>query len=352
MRVAITGATGLIGSHCTALAVANGHEVRMVVRDPAKAATTLALHGLDPSDVEVFEADLVDHDRLATSLAGMDGLVHAGAVFSLHPRHARSMRDVNPTSTRVLLDEAARRDLHRIVYVSSMGVYAPDRTDVVPDSPVGPECGAYTASKIAADAVAVEHQQAGRPVVVVCPGGVLGPRDPSPELSDSMGMMRDWVRMGTVSLPRSLRIGFVDVRDVAAVCLGSLTGGEAPARHLLAGHLSGMADVLSTAADLTGRRIRILKSPAWPLLAVGAVCDLVARTTGNKMPLTGETARLTVGNARAGGLRTVDQSSAATAFGFPGITLEQTLADTIRWMHSAGHLDARAAGTLAAVAPD
>ncbi len=347
MRVAITGATGLIGSHCTARAVADGHRVRMVVRNPAKAAHALALHGVDADAVEVFEADLTDHDRLVASLDGMDALVHAGAVFSLDPRHARVMREVNPTSTRVLLDEAARRDLDRVVHVSSMGVYAPDRTDVAPDSPVGPECGAYTGSKIAADAVAVEHQQAGRPVVVVCPGGVLGPLDPSPELSDSMGMMRDWVRMGTVSLPRSLRIGFVDVRDVAAVCVGALTAGEAPARHLLAGHLTGMADVLSTCAGLTSRRVRVLGSPAWPLLAMGAACDLVARTTGNKMPLTGETARLTVGNARAGGLRSVDQASAATAFGFPAIPLEQTLADTIRWMHEAGHLDARAAGELA-----
>tara|TARA_Y100001960_G_scaffold280672_1_gene313725 strand:+ start:192 stop:437 length:246 start_codon:yes stop_codon:yes gene_type:complete len=80
---------------------------------------------------------------------------------------------------------------------------------------------------------------------------------------------------------------------------------------------------------------------------MGAVCDLVARTTGNKMPLTAETARLTVGNARAGGLRSVDQSSAADAFGFPSITLRQTLTDTIRWMHDAGHLDSQTAGVLA-----
>ena len=46
MRVAITGATGLIGSHCTARAVAEGHHVRMVVRNPAKAAHALALHAV------------------------------------------------------------------------------------------------------------------------------------------------------------------------------------------------------------------------------------------------------------------------------------------------------------------
>ena len=69
--------------------------------------------------------------------------------------------------------------------------------------------------------------------------------------------------------------------------------------------------------------------------------------TGNKMPLTGETARLTVGNARAGGLQSVDQGSAAEAFDFPSRSVTETLADTINWMHTAGHLTADQAGLLA-----
>ena len=64
MRVAITGATGLVGSHCTATALAAGHDVRMVVRNPSKARSALALHGLPTDAAEVFEADLTDHDRL------------------------------------------------------------------------------------------------------------------------------------------------------------------------------------------------------------------------------------------------------------------------------------------------
>jgi nucleoside-diphosphate-sugar epimerase len=347
MRVAITGATGLVGSHCTATALAAGHEVRMVVRNSDKARSSMALHGLVDDDAEVFEADLTDPDRLRASVSGVDALIHAGAVFSLDPRQARTMREVNPTSTATILGEAVDRGLERIVHVSSMGVYAASLINITPDSPLGPESGAYTGSKIAADAMAVAHQDAGHPVVVVCPGGILGPLDPSPELSDSMATMRDWIQMRTTAMPRTIRFGFVDVRDVAAVCVGSLTGGEAPARHLLAGHVHGMADLLQMAAEMTGRRVRIMGCPLWAITLGGMVCDLVGRTTGNQMPLTGETARLTVSNARAGGLQSVDQRSAADAFGFPSRPIAETLADTIRWMHAAGHLTADQAGTLA-----
>ena len=141
----------------------------MVVRNPSKARSALALHGLPTDAAEVFEADLTDHDRLRASLAGVDGLIHAGAVFSLDLRHARAMRDVNPASTAAILGEATDQGLNRIIHVSSMGVYAPSLVDIVPESPVGPESGAYTGSKIAADDVAVALQEAGHPVVVVCP---------------------------------------------------------------------------------------------------------------------------------------------------------------------------------------
>ena len=65
MKVAITGATGLVGSHCTAAALAAGHDVRMVVRNPDKARSALAIQGLAHDVAEVFEADIVEPERAA-----------------------------------------------------------------------------------------------------------------------------------------------------------------------------------------------------------------------------------------------------------------------------------------------
>ncbi len=347
MRVAITGASGFVGSHCLAAAVAAGHEVRAVIRNPAKARAAAILHGLDPDGIDVTLADLTDHDALLASLEGVDALIHAGAVFSLDPRDARRMRTVNPTSTRVLLDGAAERGLSRVVYVSSMGVYGAGRTRVDPNTPTGPECGAYTGSKIEADGIAVAHQEAGQPVVIVCPGGIIGPRDPSPKLSDSMAPVLDGLRRSVVPLPKGACFGMVDVRDVADVCVGSLTTGSAPARHLLAGHLVGPADLLRLSAYLTGRPVRIVGFPAPLLTAVGWLCDLVGRATANKMPFDLEVARMTAANMRAGGLQEVDQTSAADTFGFPAISLETTVAETVTWLHSAGYLSNAQAGDLA-----
>ncbi len=55
----------------------------------------------------------------------------------------------------------------------------------------------------------------------------------------------------------------------------------------------------------------------------------------------------TTANMRAGGLREVDQQSAADAFGFPATPLETTLVETMSWLHSAGHLTDDQVGRLA-----
>tara|TARA_B110001454_G_scaffold6710_1_gene6278 strand:+ start:1065 stop:2111 length:1047 start_codon:yes stop_codon:yes gene_type:complete len=347
MKVAITGASGFLGSHCMAAAVAAGHEVRAVVRNPAKVRAAAVLHDLDPDGIEVVVADLTDHEALRASLDGVDSLLHAGAVFSLDPRQGRQMRSVNPTSTATLLEAAAEHGLQRVVHVSSLGVYSASLTVLGPDTPTGPECGPYTGSKIEADAVAVAHQEAGLPVVVVCPGGIIGPLDPSPDLSDSMATVLDGLQRSRVPMPSGACFGMVDVRDVAAVCVGSLTAGPAPARHLLAGHLIGPADMLRMVSDLTGRSIRISNFPAPLLSLTGVLCELVGRATGHRMPLGREVARMTTANMAVGGLQEVDQRSAADAFGFPATPLETTLVETMSWLHSAGHLTDAQVGRLA-----
>ncbi|MFT6549186.1 MAG: nucleoside-diphosphate-sugar epimerase [Acidimicrobiales bacterium] len=347
MKVAITGASGFLGSHCMAAAVAAGHEVRVVVRNPTKVRAAAVLHDLDPDGIEVVVADLTDHEALRASLDGVDSLLHAGAVFSLDPRQGRQMRSVNPTSTATLLEAATEHGLQRVVHVSSLGVYSASLTVLGPDTPTGPECGPYTGSKIEADAVAVAHQEAGLPVVVVCPGGIIGPLDPSPDLSDSMATVLDGLQRSRVPMPSGACFGMVDVRDVAAVCVGSLTAGPAPARHLLAGHLIGPADMLRMVSDLTGRSIRISNFPAPLLSLTGVLCELVGRATGRRMPLGREVARMTTANMAVGGLQEVDQRSAADAFGFPATPLETTLVETMSWLHSAGHLTDAQVGRLA-----
>jgi nucleoside-diphosphate-sugar epimerase len=73
MNVALTGATGFIGSHILTDLHKHGHEVTALVRDDAQAAA-VAARGATPAVV-----DLYDRAAVVSLLAGADGAIHTAS---------------------------------------------------------------------------------------------------------------------------------------------------------------------------------------------------------------------------------------------------------------------------------
>jgi nucleoside-diphosphate-sugar epimerase len=73
MRVALTGATGYVGSHVMTELLEHGHEVTALVRDSAQ-AERVAKRGAKPAVV-----DLYDRPAVASLLRGTDGAVHTAS---------------------------------------------------------------------------------------------------------------------------------------------------------------------------------------------------------------------------------------------------------------------------------
>ena len=73
MKVALTGATGFIGSHVLAELEEHGHEVTALVRDDAQ-ADAVAANGASP-----VVADLYDRPAVVSALSGADGAIHTAS---------------------------------------------------------------------------------------------------------------------------------------------------------------------------------------------------------------------------------------------------------------------------------
>src|SRR2546428_4772362 len=73
MRVALTGATGFIGSHVLTELEEHGHEVTALVRDDAD-AETVGAKGAKPVVV-----DLYDRPAVVTALRAADGVIHTAS---------------------------------------------------------------------------------------------------------------------------------------------------------------------------------------------------------------------------------------------------------------------------------
>jgi hypothetical protein len=129
MTVAVTGATGLVGTALAALLSTSGHRVIRLVRHPAREAGE---RQWDPGRPD------------AKLLAGADAVVHlagAGIAGRFTAAHRRKVRDSRVEPTRRLAELAARTPggPQAFISASAIGYYGSDRGDEVlsEDSPPG-----------------------------------------------------------------------------------------------------------------------------------------------------------------------------------------------------------------------
>lgn len=120
MRIAITGATGNVGTSLLA-ALAGERQVEEIVAIARRPA-----HFGD-ARVRMVAADVARAD-LAPLFDGLDAVVHLA--WLIQPsRDDATLRAVNVDGTRRVLDAAADAGVGRVVYASSVGAYSPGPKD-------------------------------------------------------------------------------------------------------------------------------------------------------------------------------------------------------------------------------
>lgn len=110
-QIALFGATGGTGLQVLEQALAQGHRVRALVRNPAKLG---ARDGL-PDGLEVIEGDVLDPDAVERCVAGSDAVIcvlgsHGGA------------EPVEDRGTECILAAMQAAGVRRLIAVTSMGV--------------------------------------------------------------------------------------------------------------------------------------------------------------------------------------------------------------------------------------
>ncbi|GAA2266583.1 NADH-flavin reductase [Streptomyces ruber] len=120
MRLTVFGATGGVGQEIVRLALAAGHQVTAVVRDPARLTVT-------GEGLEVAGADLTDPGPLLPALTGRDAV--------LSGLGARSRKDAGVAArlTRTVLRAMDSAGVLRIVVVSAAPLAPPPQDDPVVD---------------------------------------------------------------------------------------------------------------------------------------------------------------------------------------------------------------------------
>lgn len=336
MKVLVTGGTGFTGSHTVRVLVAAGHDVRLLVRDPAKVRRVFEPAGFVPTDIVV--GDMTDAGSVDNALAGCDGVVHIAALVDLRRAAARIVEDSNARGVEMVIGGAVRRGLSSIVHVSSLGVFfVPGGPPLTPELPIAPGTTAYARSKARAEAYVRRLQDQGAPIRISYPAGIAGPHDPG--LSAANNGICSFVRDAALLTSSGLQV--VDVRDVAALHIKLLELGPGAHRYTAAAEMLSWTEICSLLERLTGVPVRRIRVPGRLLRAAGSVGDVLKRVHDFSFPLTRDAMEFTTRWPGADAERTTRE------LGVSFRDVAETFRDTLVWMYRAGHLTAAQVGKLA-----
>jgi len=276
VRAFVTGGTGFLGGHVVQKLRQRGDDVVALVRTPPKATQVREL------GCEIVEGDLSHEDAIPKAVVGCDAVFHVAAMYEVGIPASRheEMYDANVKGTERVLDASTDAGVGRIVYVSTVGVFGDTKGKVVDETydrePTG-FMSYYEETKYLAHELAKDRIAKGAPIVIVQPGGIYGPGDPS-VIGTLIGMIR---RFGLPFLVfPDAGFNLVYVEDVADGILLAHEKGRVGESYVLGGEVMSMRDALQRICRAAGKRVPTRVLPA-PLMRLSTpVWPVVSRLTG------------------------------------------------------------------------
>src|SRR6266699_329497 len=172
MKVLITGATGLLGSHLIKELQDRGETIRALVL-PVENADKLTSQG-----VEVVRGDITDASTLAPAVEGVDLIFHLAGMMGVW-RPLADYRLVNVNGSENLYKAAQKAGVRRFVHTSSHTVYGLGYGRfMTEEDPLRPDPDPYSLTKAEGDRVIRRLLlTSDMETVILRPGTFFGPGD-------------------------------------------------------------------------------------------------------------------------------------------------------------------------------
>lgn len=262
-QVLVTGADGFIGSHLTEALLARGYRVRALAQYNSFNNWGW-LEEIAPRDgLEVVCGDVRDPDFCRELCRGMDTVYHLAALIAIPYSYQApdSYVDTNIKGTLNILQGARDAAVRRTVVTSTSEVYGTAREVPIPETHPRQPQSPYSATKIAADAMAKSFYNAfDLPVVIARPFNTYGPRQSArafiPTVITQIAAGKRRIMLGDLRPTRD----FNYVTDTARgfIALAETPGIEGREINIATGTEISMGETAATIAREMGVEIEIV----------------------------------------------------------------------------------------------
>ncbi len=255
--IAVTGATGFLGTYLSLALLRRGATVRGVVRSPHK-GPWLAQQGVD-----FAKADLMEPDALKAAFSGGDAIISNAALFTMEKASWDDFYQPNRVGTDNVFRAAHQAGVSRIVQISSVAVYHKrfpknlhESTPLLTERQRG-RFWAYAVTKALSEQLAWDlATEFGQELTVLRPGPIYGQGD-----KNIIPMIEKLFRAPFLPSP-SLGFPAVHAEDVAdAACEAVLNPQSAGKAYNLAGPPEPISTLLKHWKDISGQGPLLIPTP-------------------------------------------------------------------------------------------
>jgi NAD dependent epimerase/dehydratase len=232
-NILVTGADGFIGSHLTEMLVKQGHRVKALSQYNSFNywGWLEDIEGLD--QVEVLSGDVRDPHYCKHITQNVDVIYHLAALIAIPYSYVApdSYVDTNIKGTLNICQAALDNKVGRVVHTSTSEVYGTAQYVPIDEKhPMQPQ-SPYSASKIAADAMAMSFYNAfGLPLTIARPFNTYGPRQSAraviPTIITQIANGKKQIQLGDVSPTRDFNYVEDTCRGFIALAESEQTLGE------------------------------------------------------------------------------------------------------------------------------
>ncbi|MCK0438472.1 NAD-dependent epimerase/dehydratase family protein [Gordonia alkaliphila] len=285
----VIGGNGFLGSHLVRRLLDDGQQVRVLTRASSDLRT---LGGLD---VEHVTGDLFDAEAVDAAMDGCSVVYHCAVDTRAWLTDPAPLYRTNVEALRSVLDVAARRDLERFVFTSTLATIGRgDRRSAVDETQAfdWPESAPhYVRARVAGEQVALSYAADGRvPVTAMCVANTYGAGDwaPTPH-----GAFVAAAALGKLPFTvRGMRTESVGIDDAAAALALAAERGRVGERYIVAERYLDLGQVVAAAASAVDRDPPRLVLHKPTLYLAGAAGSAFAAATGRPQKLSLDSVRL------------------------------------------------------------
>ncbi len=269
-KIFVTGANGLLGTNLVLQLLAEGYEVKALVRRKEN----FVYPELD--GVELVEGDLSDAGRLRTLMQGCDAAVHIAALARHHLLRLEDYLPANVHGTKNIIDACLQSGTERLVYVGTANTFgfgdleSPGHEARPMRPPVSRSLYARS-KKMAQDLVDAVADRLH--VTTISPTFMIGPHDTKP----SSGRMVLAVAGKRLAFYPPGGKNFVHVGDVARAIIRSFALQPSGEKFIIAHENLTYKAFFRMVAEEYGTKTLLLPLPRPALHIVGLGGDLVRK---------------------------------------------------------------------------